>query len=180
MENESDRVIGMICISQKQLNRQVLVVSENGLGKRTPFFEKADGENPEEAGNLVEIDGEKYYLSYRITNRGGKGVKTLNVTEKTGALVGLLSVEETDDLIITCQSGVTIRMKVSQIREAGRATQGVRLINIDEGDSIAAIASLHEQEDVQEEEEGGAPEAGEGTGHNAAEATAEAMPPTEE
>jgi len=179
LDNDNDQVIGMICISHKQLNKQVLVVSEHGLGKRTAFFEKADGENPEEAGNLVEIDGEKYYLSYRITNRGGKGVKTLNVTEKTGALVGLLGVEETDDLIITCQSGVTIRMKVSQIREAGRATQGVRLINIDEGDSIAAIASLHEQEEDIQEEEGSLPEGGESAENDAA-GTAEATPPVEE
>jgi DNA gyrase subunit A len=84
---------------------------------------------------------------YRITNRGGKGVKTINVTEKTGKLVGLLAVEDTDDLMITCTSGVTIRMNVSKIREAGRATQGVKLINLDESDEIAAIAKLAEQEE---------------------------------
>ena len=107
----------------------------------------------QKSGNIVEFtdaegNTQKYTLAYRITNRGGKGVKTINITEKTGALVGLLLVDEKDDLIITCESGVTIRMKVSQIREAGRATQGVRLINIDEGDKIAAIACLREQEEA--------------------------------
>jgi DNA gyrase subunit A len=105
-------------------------VSEKGLGKRTDMEE------------------------YRITNRGGKGVKTINVTEKTGELVGLLAVEETDDLMITCTSGITIRMNVAKIREAGRATQGVRLINLDEGDVIAAIAKLAEQEEDDEQTEG--------------------------
>ena len=76
----------------------------------------------------------------------GKGVKTINITPKTGGLVGLLTVAETDDLMITCKSGVTIRMRVADIREAGRATQGVKLINIDEGDEIAAIARIAEQE----------------------------------
>jgi len=98
---------------------------------------------------------QKYHISYRITNRGGKGVKTINITEKTGALVGLLAVEEKDDLMITCESGVTIRMKVANIREAGRATQGVKLINIDEGDHIAAIARIAEQEEENEEEGAG-------------------------
>ena len=91
-----------------------------------------------------------YQLAYRITNRGGKGVRTINITEKTGALVGLLAVEKTDDLMITCKSGITIRMKVEHIREAGRATQGVKLINLDEGDEIAAIARLDEQEEETE------------------------------
>ena len=163
LDENNDEVIGMVCVSKKQLTKQILVVSEKGLGKRTPFFEKVDKVEPvegeeveEDAGNIVEIADEegniqKYALSYRITNRGGKGVKTMNITEKTGALVGLLIVDEKDDLIITCESGVTIRMKVEQIREAGRATQGVRLINIDEGDRIAAVACLREQEEPGEE-----------------------------
>jgi DNA gyrase subunit A len=135
------------------VNKQILVVSEKGLGKRTPFLELVQkDENASEAANedpynLVEIGDQKYLLSYRVTNRGGKGVKTINITEKTGALIGLLGVEEKDDLMITCESGVTIRMKVSAIREAGRATQGVKLINIDEGDKIAAIARIAEQDD---------------------------------
>jgi len=124
----------------------------------------------------VQIGDDKYLLSYRVTNRGGKGVKTINVTEKTGALIGLVGVEETDDLMITCESGVTIRMKVSAIREAGRATQGVKLINIDEGDKIAAIARIAEQE---EEETEGADET-EGTGEIDTEAGPGAAPTTEE
>jgi DNA gyrase subunit A len=166
LDEQNDEVIGMLCVSKDDINKQVLVVSEKGLGKRTPFLlpkeddktENADGtpieegtaeEDPSNMVVLKDADGNdrKYLLSYRVTNRGGKGVKTINVTEKTGALVGLLGVGEKDDLIITCESGVTIRMKVSSIREAGRATQGVKLINIDEGDKIAAIARIEEQEE---------------------------------
>jgi DNA gyrase subunit A len=155
LNDGNDEVIGMICVAKDDINKQVLVVSEKGLGKRTPFLErveKADnGDKAEQLAadepyNLVTIGDDKYLLSYRVTNRGGKGVKTINITEKTGALVGLVGVEETDDLMITCESGVTIRMKVSAIREAGRATQGVKLINIDEGDKIAAIARIAEQD----------------------------------
>jgi len=133
LENEQDEVIGMICLPKNDQSKQIMVVSEKGLGKRTPFLEK-----DEETGNIIP--------TYRVTNRGGKGVKTINITDKTGALVGLLAVEEKDDLMITCRSGVTIRMRVADIREAGRATQGVKLINIDEGDEIAAIARIDEQE----------------------------------
>ena len=110
-----------------------------------------DGTRSEVEANTVSVPsvgGEpiRYELSYRVTNRGGKGVKTMNVTEKTGGLVGFLAVEKTDDLMITCRSGVTIRMRVADIRETGRAAQGVKLINVDEGDSIAAIARVEEQE----------------------------------
>lgn len=162
MAGEDDAVIGMICIPKSDITKQVLVVSEKGLGKRTPFLSKINGlaeeseedthdGNGQESSNVVEIPNEeghpeKYQLCYRVTNRGGKGVKTINVTEKTGALVGLLAVELNDDLMITCKSGITIRMKIADIREAGRATQGVRLINIEEGDEIAAIARISEQE----------------------------------
>lgn len=151
-ENGGDEVVGMICIPRTDTSHQILVVSEKGLGKRTPFLEKLQGEAGEaDANNIVEIANaegkpEKYELAYRVTNRGGKGVKTINITPKTGALVGLLAVEEKDDLMITCKSGITIRMRVADIREAGRATQGVKLINIDEGDEIAAIARIAEQE----------------------------------
>ena len=158
LDENNDEVIGMICVAGNDLSKQILVVSERGLGKRTPFFTPAKeiAEGEDEASNMVEIaDAEgnmqKYIISYRITNRGGKGVKTINITEKTGALVGLLGVIEKDDLMITCESGVTIRMKVANIREAGRATQGVKLINIDEGDHIAAIARIAEQEDDSDE-----------------------------
>lgn len=157
LDENNDEVIGMICVSKENIAKQILVVSEKGLGKRTPFFELLDDTASEEdkakAIQIKDADGndQLYQLSYRITNRGGKGVKTINITEKTGALVGLLAVEEKDDLMITCKSGITIRMRVEDIREAGRATQGVRLINIDEGDEIAAIARIEEQDEVEAE-----------------------------
>ncbi len=120
VDDDNDGVVGMICVSKGDASRTVLVVSEKGFGKRTPIEE------------------------YRITNRGGKGVKTINVTEKTGALVGMLDVHQKEDLMITCKSGVTIRMPVIGISEQGRATQGVKLIRVDEGDEIAAITKLDE------------------------------------
>jgi DNA gyrase subunit A len=123
VDDANDEVVGLINVNASTPERTVLVVSEKGYGKRTSVEE------------------------YRITNRGGKGVKTINVTEKTGKLVGLLDVSEKEDLMITCKSGVTIRMKVADISEQGRATQGVKLIRIDEGDEIAAISKI----DVDEE-----------------------------
>ncbi len=123
VDDEKDEVVGMICVNKEDATRTILVVSEKGYGKRTPIDE------------------------YRITNRGGKGVKTINVTDKTGSLVGILYVTEKEDLIITCKSGVTIRTGIQDIREAGRATQGVKLIRIDEGDEIAAISQIEEAED---------------------------------
>ena len=138
LDDEKDETIGMICVHKEDKNKQILVVSEKGLGKRTPFFE-IDEETKEEV------------TTYRVTNRGGKGVKTINITEKTGSLVGLLAIEEQEDLMISCKSGITIRMKVSSIREAGRATQGVKLINIEENDQIAAIARIAEQEDEEDD-----------------------------
>jgi len=123
VEDANDEVVGMICVNpETDASKTVLVVSEKGFGKRTPVDE------------------------YRFTNRGGKGVKTINVTEKTGSLVGMLDVAETQDLMITCRSGVTIRMKVANISEQGRATQGVKLIRLDEGDEIAAITRLDEEQ----------------------------------
>lgn len=121
VDEAGDEVVGMICVNpvEKEL-RTVLVVSEKGFGKRTPVDE------------------------YRFTNRGGKGVKTINVTDKTGSLVGMLNVAGNEDLMITCKSGVTIRMPVSGISEQGRATQGVKLIKLDEGDEIAAITNLED------------------------------------
>lgn len=139
LDEQTDAVIGMVCIAKDQPEKQILVVSEKGLGKRTPFLEK------DETTGTTEP-------TYRITNRGGKGVKTINITDKTGALVGLLAVDETDDLMITCKSGITIRMRVAAIREAGRATQGVKLINLDGGDEIAAIARIQEQEEPENPE----------------------------
>ena len=113
----------------------VLVVSENGFGKRTDFDE------------------------YRITRRGGKGVKTINITEKTGKLVAIKNVTENNDLMIIEKSGLTIRMSVSDIRLAGRATQGVKLINIKEGDSIAAVSTVNRATDSEESEGQGDPQA---------------------
>jgi DNA gyrase subunit A len=123
VDEKKDEVIGMICLGKDQQTASILVVTENGLGKRTALDE------------------------YRITNRGGKGVRTLNVTEKTGKLIGFLSVTEADDLMIMCKSGVTIRTAVKNIREAGRATQGVKLIRLDEGDEIAAVTKILHVED---------------------------------
>ncbi len=151
----NDAVVGMVALSRTENEKQILVVSEKGLGKRTPFLEPLDETASEEdKAKAVTLkndeSGQLYQLAYRITGRGGKGVKTINITEKTGALVGLLAVKLSDDLMITCKSGITIRMSVEAIREAGRATQGVKLINIDESDQIAAIARIEEQ-DVEEE-----------------------------
>lgn len=129
VDDTTDEVVGMICINREDKTRSVLVVSEKGFGKRTP---------------LVDEDGEDVY---RITNRGGKGVKTINVTEKTGRLVGLLDVTEKEDLIITCKSGITLRTGIASIKQAGRATQGVTLIRLDEDDAIAAISKIEEQEE---------------------------------
>lgn len=135
VDEQNDEVVGMICINKSDKSRTVLVVSEKGYGKRTPLDDIESGE-----------------ANYRITNRGGKGVSTIKVTPKTGSLVGLLDVNESEDLMITCESGITIRMPVKGISEQGRATQGVRLITISENDSIAAITSLDEQEEETEVE----------------------------
>ena len=105
-------------VSVNDMESEILVVSENGYGKRSSLDE------------------------YRITNRGGKGVKTLNITEKTGKLVSINGVTDADDLMIINKSGLTIRMDVSTLRVMGRATQGVRLINIKESDSIAAVTKV--------------------------------------
>ncbi|MCF6240021.1 MAG: DNA gyrase subunit A [Bacteroidales bacterium] len=121
-----DRVIGMICIGDQE--ETVLVVSEKGYGKRS------------------KLD------AYRITNRGGKGVKTLNVTEKTGKLISIKNVKDTDHLMIINRSGLTIRVAVSTIRVSGRATQGVKLINIKGKDSIAAVAKVAINDDANGED----------------------------
>ncbi|MBL7747383.1 MAG: DNA gyrase subunit A [Chitinophagaceae bacterium] len=147
VNDEGDEVVGMICVNpETQASRTVLVVSEKGYGKRTPVDE------------------------YRYTNRGGKGVKTINVTDKTGSLVGILDVAQTEDIMITCKSGVTIRMPVSGISEQGRATQGVKLIRLDDGDEIAAITQLEDQAqngngeaEAAADEPGNSPETGNAT-----------------
>ncbi len=138
LADEKDEVIGLVSIDKDQVNdSQILVVTENGYGKRT---------------KLVDEDGEDVY---RITNRGGKGVKTLNITDKTGQLISINDVTDEDDLMIINKSGLTIRMKISDLRVMGRATQGVRLINIKGSDSIAAVTKvLREDESENEEFEG--------------------------
>ncbi|WP_297868106.1 DNA gyrase subunit A [uncultured Flavobacterium sp.] len=138
LADEKDEVIGLVSVDKDHVNEsQLLVVTENGYGKRT---------------KLVDEDGEDVY---RITNRGGKGVKTLNITEKTGQLISINDVTDEDDLMIINKSGLTIRMKISDLRVMGRATQGVRLINIKGNDSIAAVTKvLREDESENEELEG--------------------------
>jgi DNA gyrase subunit A len=133
LADDKDEVIGMVSVNKDDINdTQLLVVTENGYGKRT---------------KLVDEDGEDVY---RITNRGGKGVKTLNITDKTGALISINAVTDEDDLMIINKSGLTIRMEVSDLRVMGRATQGVRLINIKENDSIAAVTKVMKEDEVEE------------------------------
>jgi DNA gyrase subunit A len=130
LKDESDEVIGMVTVND--FNSEILVVSENGYGKRSSLEE------------------------YRITNRGGKGVKTLNITEKTGSLISINAVTDADDLMIINKSGLTIRMAVEDLRVMGRATQGVKLINLKGKDSIAAVTKVmkDDAEEVVVDEEG--------------------------
>jgi DNA gyrase subunit A len=119
-DNTDNAVVGMISVDKGDTATTVLIVSEQGNGKRTDVED------------------------YRLTNRGGKGVTTMNITEKTGKVVAIKAVLETDDLMITTKSGMTIRMSVANIRVMGRATQGVRVIRLEEGEQIADIALLKE------------------------------------
>ncbi len=121
LDTDNDEVVGMVCTDSDQ--ESILVVSQNGYGKRT----------------LVE--------DYRVTNRGGKGVKTLSITEKTGDLVAIKVVTDEDDLMITTKNGIMIRMEMSEIRVMGRATQGVRVINLKSGVVISSVAKVPHQED---------------------------------
>lgn len=122
-----DEVVGMIAVND--FSTDILVVSENGYGKRSSLED------------------------YRITNRGGKGVKTISITEKTGKLVAIKNVSDADDLMIINKSGIAIRMAVEDLRVMGRATQGVRLIKVREDDSIAAVAKvMHDEDEVDEEQ----------------------------
>ena len=117
-EDNTDEVVGMICIKDKE-KETVLVVSEQGYGKRSSIED------------------------YRITNRGGKGVKTINITEKTGKLVAIKNVTDENDLMIINKSGIAIRMKVADLNVIGRATQGVRLINLEKrNDEIASVCKV--------------------------------------
>jgi len=127
LNGENDEVVGMICVNNGDFD--ILVVSEKGYGKRS------------------QLD------DYRITNRGGKGVKTLNITEKTGKLIAIKNVTDEDDLMIINKSGIVIRIPVVDLRVMGRATQGVRLINLKEGDEIAAVAKVEVYDEIEEEQE---------------------------
>jgi len=124
LANNKDEVIGMVAVDPASQDTTILVVSENGYGKRTGLED------------------------YRITNRGGKGVKTINITEKTGDLIAIKAVTDNDDLMIINRSGLTIRLSIDKIRKAGRATQGVRLINLRDNDSIAAVASVVKSQEI--------------------------------
>ncbi len=151
-EGDKNEVIGMICIDD--MNANVLVVSEKGYGKRSDIEE------------------------YRITNRGGKGVKTINITDKTGHLIGIKSVTDANDLMIITKNGIAIRMNVADLRVMGRATQGVRLINIQDTDSIAAVTKVDHEDEADIVAEGETPE---GVGpDDVVTPTYDAVVPTEE
>ena len=129
---DDDEVVGMVCLNAEYARAnglRILIVSENGFGKQSDLDE------------------------YRITKRGGKGVKTINITEKTGSLIAMKAVTEEDDLMIINKSGIAIRLAASTIRIAGRATQGVKLINIREGDGIAAVCTIAKSDDDEENAE---------------------------
>ncbi|OUR91814.1 DNA gyrase subunit A [Flavobacteriales bacterium 34_180_T64] len=132
LASETDEVIGMIAIENSQ-EESVLVVSEKGFGKRSYIDDPEDGE-----------------AVYRITNRGGKGVKTISITDKTGHLVAIKSVTDEDDLMIINKSGIAIRMAVNDLRVMGRATQGVKLINLKGNDSIAAVAKVMKEDEIED------------------------------
>jgi DNA gyrase subunit A len=129
LENEQDEVIGMICVDPTSEDCTIMVVADKGYGKRTSLED------------------------YRVTNRGGKGVKTLNITEKTGNLIAIKNVSDGDGLMIINKSGITIRMKVEDLRVMGRATQGVRLIKIGDKDTIASVAKIPAEYMNDEEED---------------------------
>ena len=128
LESDQDEVIGMVCVNDSSDNdTSIMVVSEKGYGKRT------------------DID------DYRITGRGGKGVKTLSITEKTGSLISIKDVTDENNLMIITRNGITIRMKMEDVRVMGRATQGVRLIKIRDNDDIASVAKVPKVEEENEE-----------------------------
>ncbi len=190
-ESKDNEVIGMIAIDKSELlTRQVLVVSENGYGKRSALLvkKKTDEsavkpvEDATEAGGtserIFDSEGNEVEYEYRMVNRGGKGVKTLQVTEKTGKLVAIKDVRDDDHLMIITRNGITIRMELDELRVLGRATQGVRLIELRDKDSIAAVAKvdseLHEEEGKEvngENEENGERENNEGNQGEGADGT---------
>jgi DNA gyrase subunit A len=134
---DTDEVIGMICLEQGS-DATVMVVSEHGYGKRS-FVDDPESGDP----------------VYRITNRGGKGVKTISVTEKTGSLISIKNVTDEDDLMVITKSGITIRIHLDQVRVMGRAAQGVKIINLKKGGEIAAVAKVPRSDDEEGEAEAG-------------------------
>ena len=132
LDGDDDEVVGMICMPESTVN-DVMVLSERGYGKRTPL----DTEITNEEGVTEKVP------VYRVTNRGGKGVRTMNITEKTGRLVAIESVNDENDLVIINKSGITLRIHVADIRVQGRATQGVRIINLEKrNDTIASVCCV--------------------------------------
>jgi len=163
LANKSDEVVGMITVEKGDMEKSVLVVSENGYGKRSQLVDQDTGEQ-----------------EYRITNRGGKGVTTIKITPKTGALITIKDVTDKDDLMIICESGLAIRLGIEGLRVMGRATQGVRLINLRDGDRIASVTRIEKDEEL--EDDLLLPETGEelnGNTENTADETTETNP-TEE
>jgi DNA gyrase subunit A len=124
--SKGDEVIGMVCVEENE-QKDILVVSENGFGKRSDLED------------------------YRVTNRGGKGVKTIGISPKTGKLISIKVVDENNDLMIINRSGLTIRLRISELRVTGRATQGVKLINLKKNDSIAAIANVESSDEERDD-----------------------------
>ena len=145
LDGPNDEVIGMICVDPSNRETTILVVSEKGFGKRTYLIDPESGEDV-----------------YRVTGRGGKGVKTLNITEKTGALVAIKHVTEDEDVMIILKSGIAIRLPMNSLRVVGRATQGVRLIKMSNKDEIASVAVVEHEEEEEEIEGAEGGEAGEG------------------
>jgi DNA gyrase subunit A len=131
LETEKDEVVGMVCVDPASENTSILVLSENGFGKRSDLGD------------------------YRVTGRGGKGVKTIQITEKTGDLIGMLDVTDEDGLMIINRNGISIRLAIDTLRVVGRATQGVKLINMKNKDVIAAMAKVPRDEEEDEETETG-------------------------
>lgn len=135
LESETDEVIGMICVNPTNRSTTIMVVSEKGFGKRTYLVDPETGEDV-----------------YRVTGRGGKGVKTLNITDKTGALIAIKALKEDEDAMIILKSGIAIRMSMENLRVTGRATQGVRLIKMSAKDEIASVAVVEHEDEVEEDE----------------------------
>jgi len=139
LQGDDDEVVGMICVPKGDTTKTIMVVSEKGFGKRSDLDELDENGKP-----VLDENGEPLSV-YRVTNRGGKGVRTIKVTDKTGSLISIKDVTDEDDLMIITKDGITIRMELKDIRVMGRATQGVTLIKLDEGDAIAAVTKVQDK-----------------------------------